>query len=172
MKRLFYLTALVFCMFTLNSCTKEEEVPEIMKFYVDGVLKDFSKKITIQEYDYGVFIIATSDNDERIKISLPKKGIKKYTEDDYNEMGSGVTKPNIEYKDSKGNYWTYYGESTYYKEDFISIDVKKYDSLGEISGSFSGHLHGSWYNGSSVVDEISITSGEFSHEIETTSSTY
>lgn len=167
MKRIFFvlLTSLLFV-----SCGKVDEVPEIVTFKINGVSKNFSKTFEIYESTSSnlVTILGTVPSSyESIEISLPRKGTGIYTEATYNSMGSIAAKPNIRYIDANGNIWKYYG--SYYGDASIkfTIDVKKYSSTGEISGTFSGKLWASSGNGSNSSLTIEIEDGVFSHDMST-----
>ena len=165
MKRILFV---LFASLLFISCEKVEDVPETMTFKINGVSKSFSKTIEIYESTSSnlVTILGTVPSSyESIEISLPRKGTGIYTEETYNSMGSVAAKPNIRYTDANGNIWKYYG--SYYGDASIkfTIDVKKYSSTGEISGTFNGKLWASSGNGSNSSLTIEIEDGVFSHDM-------
>lgn len=151
------------------ACSKDDEVAEIFSFTVDGSTKDFANSIVVNDYPgtYGVTLVgepsSASSNIESITITLPTEGTGTYTEDNYNSMSSTVTRPNIKYQDKNGNVWQYYG--SYYGDDLnFTINITTYDSgSGEVAGTFSGKLDGSYSNGSNAPSSILIENGSFSH---------
>lgn len=146
----------------LVSCDKDEpEIVEELSFQVNGKTVSFlNPNAGLNIFDRLV-VSGSEGEDHEITVGVFDTNSGTFTEDDIDKtVGSLESNYDLSYIDDKGNFYSYYSsdENTNFS---ITIDEFGTEEGGLVSGTFSGVLFGSFFNGENAVDSVVIENGTF-----------
>lgn len=156
----------VFCfvgIISLNSCGKDEaQIIEELSFSVNGKSVSYSNpNAGLNIFDELVVSGRTEGSDESITIMFLNNSSGIFTEDDIDDTQSVLASNyDIEYRDEGDNSYDY---TELDADAGFSITVTEFseDEGGLVTGTFSGVLSGSIFNGSDADNSVVISNGKF-----------
>lgn len=156
----------VFCLVSivcLNSCGKDEvQIIEELSFSVNGKSVSYSNpNAGLSIFDELVVSGRTEGSDESITLMFLNNSSGTFTQDDIDDTQSVLASNyNIEYRDEGDNFYDY-SESDADANFSITVTEFSEDEGGLVTGTFSGVLSGSIFNGSAVDNSVVISNGKF-----------
>ncbi len=148
---------------SLISCSvDEEQIIEELSFAVNGKSVSYSNpNAGLNIFDELVVSGETAGSDESIAIMLLNNSSGTFTQDDIDDTQSVLASNyDIEYRDEGDNSY-HYTELEANSSFSITVGEFSKDEGGLVTGTFSGVLYGSIFNGSAVPDSVIISNGKF-----------